>query len=297
MSIDINEHSEVINFNTSSETSIYAKINDFITDIENEPKPVASGLPKEFKLRGFTIISASPGAGKTAIAIYSTIQAAKSGQNVLFYSFEMPAYKVFIRMLMNYYEKTDSEIYEIIRQIKDNQIPLPDLFKYIHLVDNKNFMSFNERGEAVFDAFKYKEIIDKLDALKNDKPQLVVVDSLTEIPKSEGSDERGEINKALTNLYAISLKTKAAVLLIAQADKESLKNNNMNLSSFRGSAAIQYTADNLILLQKDIEGENYIFNVVKQRYDKSPLSFEYQFIKEIQKINFNDNKENNNLPF
>lgn len=310
MNINLSKTKDISSISAINVDEIQKKIDKFnesakITTAENN---VFSDLKEHLKISGLTMLGGVPASGKTTLAIELSIQAAKNNQPVIFYSFEMSKAQILDR-----FRKIAK--CETLKEFINKSFA-----KYIYIIELSDFIEVTKEVKEAensvslldFEFFYLKRNIEQLNEMFDEKT-LLIVDSLTEIPSSKDNDLMQKVDKAMLNFRYVTDITNVAILVIAHANRAAQSNKVLTMSSFKGSASIEYTTDKIILLNdievlesagvNDNETELYkseridflneiqehekafILSVAKNRYGKFPMYFKYKYVANDTELN------------
>lgn len=195
-----------------------------------------------FQDSDLTILAARPGMGKTAVAVKIAVEAAKSGNNVLFFSLEMATNQLVQRAVsgecdisyrkMRTGDLTQDELNDIVSG-SDNIKTLP-LF-----VDDK-------AGATI----EYISATAKQKKLKNEV-DMIIVDYLQLIGTTgkHGSREQ-EVSHIARTLKLLAKEISIPVIALSQLNRgvDERPDHRPKLSDLRESGAIEQDSDNVIFL-------------------------------------------------
>ena len=192
------------------------------------------------------IVAARPAMGKTALVLNMALRAIERGEGVAFFSLEMPAEQLMLRMLS---AKTS--------------IPLQAL-RVGDLTDDQ----WNQLSAAVEDISRRKLFVDdggyatihhvrsKLRKLKMQHPEIsmAIIDYL-QLMSGEGSREgrQQEISEISRGLKQLARELQMPILALSQLNRslESRENKRPMLSDLRESGAIEQDADIILFVYRD----------------------------------------------
>lgn len=193
-----------------------------------------------------TIVGARPSVGKSAFTLQVAMNVARKLRKVLFIPLEMTAAETIDRIVLRYGTDLD---YADLRSGK--------------LTDEKR-NAVNTVIEYLYDLRDYFKIyegvrdLEKIHALiKDEKPDLVVIDQLSQITtKDDRATIRERYVEVTRQLKAIALQEKTAIWLPVQMNRESSKTGTVSIDYLKESGSIEEDADIVLLLSnvKDEEG-------------------------------------------
>lgn len=207
------------------------------------------GLPT-----GFTIIGAETGLGKTTFTLQLADTIAKEENvKILFFSLELSKYELL--------SKTLSRISYL-----DNELPnhTPNEFIGNEVEDIDNYFNkYEEIQDNIFLVDNVKDIggiigntIAFCKKYANDKV-VVVIDYLQYI-KCESNNDKQNIDNITRELKNITSKYNVSIIAISSLSRDGGKRND--LTSFKESGSIEYTADYVIILKKKVVEKGLAFD-------------------------------------
>ena len=191
------------------------------------------------------VLAARPSMGKTALAISLMETTLKSNKGVAFFSLEMDAEQIVLRMF--------SSISDIpFQRLKIGDLDDNEWQNFSRICDEKSSYKLYIDDSSDLNLFQLKS---KLRQLKSREPSLslVIIDYL-QIMTSANSKERhleiAEISRGLKNL---ARELKLPILALSQLNRslESRSDRRPMLSDLRESGAIEQDADIILFLYRD----------------------------------------------
>lgn len=221
--------------------------------LENEKGRELLGLETGFAkldralegLRGINIMGGPPKAGKSCFFMQISTQIAQKGTPVIYYDFENGRQKIYIRTLV----RISGLVEKKIRQgnlDKDESRILKSAWSEL------GAMLVNFR--VVTDRHLTPEIMRRhIDFIKHETRNndlLVVIDSLHKLPFKDLSERRTGIDSWLRQFEAIRDEQQVCFLVISELSrgKGGGYGERPDLSSFKESGDIEYSADNALIL-------------------------------------------------
>lgn len=231
-------------------------------------------------LRGIVIIGGEPGSGKTALAMQIGFETALDEKPVVIYSFEMPKAQLVTRLFQRsgklLYRKMQEgiKVLESDSRFVDAQKVINKAASRIIIRETSDFFT-KEKG-AINATFDFSEQIQHLGQLTEQygSPPLVIIDSLHEIPVDQkySRELKQKIDYIMLNLRNMCDQTGCTFLLISHQSRSGMKEGG--LSSFMGSASIEYTVDMALTISiptgNDAQDEDRELIVAKNRYGPKP---------------------------
>jgi replicative DNA helicase len=207
------------------------------------------------------IIAARPAMGKTALVLNIALKAIERGEGVAFFSLEMPAEQLMLRML----------------SIKTS-IPLQDL-----RVGNLDDGQWTQLSTAVDEMSRRKLFVDdggyatihhvrsKLRKLKTRHPEIsVAIIDYLQLMSGEGSRDgrQQEISEISRGLKQLARELQIPIIALSQLNRslESRDNKRPMLSDLRESGAIEQDADIILFVYR---GNIYKLNEIKERLERA----------------------------
>jgi replicative DNA helicase len=207
------------------------------------------------------IIAARPAMGKTALVLNMALRAIERGEGVAFFSLEMPAEQLMLRML----------------SIKTS-IPLQDL-----RVGNLDDSQWTQLSTAVDEMSQRKLFVDdggyatihhvrsKLRKLKTRHPEIsVAIIDYLQLMSGEGSRDgrQQEISEISRGLKQLARELQIPIIALSQLNRslESRDNKRPMLSDLRESGAIEQDADIILFVYR---GNIYKLNEIKEKLEKA----------------------------
>lgn len=207
------------------------------------------GLPT-----GFTIIGAETGLGKTTFTLQLADTIAKEENvKVLFFSLELSKYELLSKTLSRISYLDNELTNHTPNEFISNGVEDIDIYfnKYEEIQDNI-FLIDNVKdiggiiGNTIAFCKKYA----------NDKV-VVVIDYLQYI-KCDGNSDKQNIDNITRELKNITSKYNVSIIAISSLSRDGGKRND--LTSFKESGSIEYTADYVIILKKKVIEKGLAFD-------------------------------------
>lgn len=228
----------------------------FTTFLENEKGKTLLGLPTGFTkmdahlegLRGINILGGPPKAGKSCFFMQISTEVARRKVPVIYYDFENGRQKIYLRTLVRMSSLAEKKLrsgqmtgeeVQIFEQAYDHFKTLLDHFR---VVNDRQLTADVMRRHIDF--IKHETRRDDL---------LIVVDSLHKLPFKDLTERRTGIDSWLRELEAIRDEHNACFLVISELSrgKGGGYGEKPDLSSFKESGDIEYSADNALILMPD----------------------------------------------
>lgn len=245
----------------------------FYDDITN------GGLRKQ----SLTFLLARSGSGKTTLCQQLACCIASKGIPVLYYNFEMSREQLIAKDLSRFHNKTcdkmgNNDILTAEGILKysgynneDTKQKIDKLFKDYEPINR--FLKYNpskylHQSEDELYSYSIENINREITALaelyKAERLQapVVFIDYL-QLIQSEYKDIQEAIKKNVIALKEYAIRYNTAVYVISAVSREAQKNDTLNITSGRDSSNIEYTGDNIIimdylpLMDKKLREEKY----------------------------------------
>jgi len=242
---------------TSAQRTKSTRIGDTLDDVLAEmddnaanptrPLGISTGIrPLDDLLGGINpgellVIGARTGVGKTSLALTITLNAAKQGENCLFFSLEQPKREIQYKLLS---AETDMLTKDLQRgnwtaeDRKNKILPAKTLLGGLNL-------SIDDRS-----ALRDRDIIQEVRRLK---PSLVVVDYIGLMRAATKRNERYlEVGSISASLKGLAKDARVPVILISQLNRnaEGRQNKRPILTDLRESDQIGQDADKVLLMYR-----------------------------------------------
>jgi len=229
-------------------------------------KTIGGGLrPGELLLLG-----GAQGTGKTTMALQMARNVAASGQaSVLYLCFEHDEPDLLNRLialesaLADMPQKTAAiKIQDVRKEIvgtwsaagaeAPNLANNPRLRPSLDRIARYGQNLFLLRGSATASTIdNIRQLVQDFRALAGDKRLLVIVDYLQKVPQiPEPTTESEKVTFVVNGLKDIALSEEVPMIAIVAADKEGLKASRLRSYHLRGSSAINYEADIIVILNE-----------------------------------------------
>ena len=266
------------------ETAVTAKLDMFIGQIKAsaDTPAIPTNFPELDKIldeglyEGLYILGAISSLGKTSFALQVADQIAQQGQDVLIFSLEMAITELMAKSIsrITYLEcgditnhaKTTRGItagkrYENYGRI-ERELINDSVKKYAEYTDNL----FIYEGAGDIGVAEIREITETHIKLTGNKP-VIIIDYLQILtPFEPRASDKQNTDKAVFELKRLSRDFKIPILGISSLNRENY-NNNISMSAFKESGAIEYSSDVLLGLQFEALGKNPGDNGAKMTAD------------------------------
>jgi len=242
---------------------------------EYQPVPLGFGLLDKTIGGGLRpgemmLIGGAQGTGKTTMALQMARNVASGGQaNVLFICFEHEEQYLLNRLiamesaLVHLPQKTGAiKIQDVRKEIMSswlsegsggggltsNQKLRPSLDRIARYGQNLFLMRGSQTASTIENI---RKLVQQHRALSGDRRLLVIVDYMQKVPiHPEPSTEAEKVTYIVNGLKDIALSEQVAMISIVAADKEGLKAQRLRNHHLRGSSAINYEADIILIINE-----------------------------------------------
>jgi replicative DNA helicase len=216
------------------------------------------------------LIGGAQGTGKTTMALQMARNVASSGQaNVLYICFEHDEQYLLNRLvalesaLVHLPQKTGAiKIQEVRKEImaswiaegaggaglNANQRLRPSLERIARYGQNLFLMRGSQTASTIENI---RTLVQRHRALSSDRRLMVVVDYMQKVPMHpEPITESEKVTFVVNGLKDIALSEQVAMISIVAADREGLKAQRLRNHHLRGSSAINYEADIILIINE-----------------------------------------------
>ncbi|MGA2512285.1 MAG: DnaB-like helicase C-terminal domain-containing protein [Candidatus Limnocylindrales bacterium] len=242
---------------------------------ELQPIPLGFGLLDKIIGGGLRagelmLIGGAQGTGKTTMALQMARNVASGGQaNVLYVCFEHEDQYLLNRLvamesaLVRLPQKTGAiKIQDVRKEIMSaglsegsggaglaaNQKLRPSLDRISRYGQNLFLMRGSQTASTIDNL---RKLVQQHRALSGDRRLLVIVDYMQKVPMHpEPSTEAEKVTVIVNGLKDIALSEQVAMISIVAADKEGLKAQRLRNHHLRGSSAINYEADIIVIINE-----------------------------------------------
>ena len=193
-----------------------------------------------------TIVGARPSVGKSAFTLQVAMNVARKLRKVLFIPLEMTAAETIDRIVLRYGTDLDYADLRSGKLTDEKRNAVNTVIEYLY-----ELQDYFKIYEGVRDLERIHALI------KDEKPDLVVIDQLSQITiKDDRATIRERYVEVTRQLKAIALQEKTAIWLPVQMNRESSKTGTVSIDYLKESGSIEEDADIVLLLSnvKDEEG-------------------------------------------
>ena len=240
-----------------------ASLDEFFKNIENQTPPIPTGYKQLDEAlegglyEGLYILGAIPSMGKTTYILQIADQIAASGHDVIFFSLEMAKSELIAKSL----SRLTLQISKNAKTAKnDRSITSPERIKHYTDADKKLIQdaggAYKQVGAHLWiiegvgniDIKKIREIVDKHTQFTGNKP-IVIIDYFQILPPpNDKLDSKQAADRNVVEIKRMSRDYKIPIILISSLNRAGY-DKSTNMSAFKESGAIEYTADVLLGLQ------------------------------------------------
>jgi replicative DNA helicase len=242
---------------------------------EYQPIPLGFGLLDKtigggLRSGELMLIGGAQGTGKTTMAMQMARNVASGGQaNALYICFEHEEQYLLNRLvslesaLARLPQKTGAISIQDVRKeimvsgmaekqggagLTANQRLRPSLDRIARYGQNLFLMRGSQTASTIGNL---RKLIQQHRVLSGDRPLLVVVDYMQKVPVyPEPTTEAEKVTFVVNGLKDIALTERVAMIAIVAADKEGLKASRLRNHHLRGSSAINYEADIILIINE-----------------------------------------------
>jgi replicative DNA helicase len=228
----------------------------FITLLEKDKGKPLLGIQTGFAkfdrhtdgLRGINILGGPPKAGKSCFFMQVSTEVARRNVPVIYYDFENGRQKIYIRTLVRLSDVAEKKIRsgafseDEAARLKQATATFKTLLTHFRVVNDRRLSSDTMRRH-----------IDFLQHETRKDEVLVVVDSLHKLPFKDLTERRTGIDSWLRQFESIRDDHQVCFLVISELSrgKGGGYGETPDLSSFKESGDIEYSADNALILMPD----------------------------------------------
>jgi replicative DNA helicase len=238
---------------------------------ETAPTPFATGydpldriLDGGFRKRDLALVTGVPGVGKTVATLQWARHMARRGDNVIYVCYEHDEQALLTRLLLveiGYSDLADDEkraARYALRRVGINGFDLgtaisttPSLAKAHDSITDFAGQMWLLRASGAYTGLPE---LDRMVVERGSGNTVLFVDYLQKVAViPEPPDEAEKITRIAEGLKEIALDRGVAVVAIAAADRAGLESRRLRLHHLRGSSAIAYEADIVIILNEKFD--------------------------------------------
>lgn len=249
---------------------------------------------------GLTVIGARTSMGKSSFALQIAHDIADSMQEVLYLSLEMSADSLIERLFCNI-EEVDNE--KLLKGYFKNSVEYQDKWESFCKITKIPLKISAVLGKDLDD-------INKLIAILNPKPRLIIVDLVQAINKNGASNERLVLDKYILNFRDICILNNIAGIIVSQNSRKvfdkGADDKNPSLENLKGTGCLEESAESVFLLSwphffnPEMDRNIYKIIVAKQRDGRigehlvnfNPEYYKFSELSEAQKFKLREEEYN-----
>lgn len=211
--------------------------------------------------RNLTLVGGAPGIGKTITALQWARNLAVGGASVVFACYEHDEVTLMSRLLHLELGElpTDERVGDSARvarrmlgHVSEGTMTLSEVLVKAPILDEpyRQMQKYADRLWLVR-ASGASTTLEKLGELVSDETDALFVDYLQKVPLDrEVEDEREKIVRVSQGLKELAMIKNIAVVAVSAADREGLEAPRLRMRHLRGSSAISYEADVILMLNE-----------------------------------------------
>ena len=234
---------------------ISAKTLDYIKERKAKGNQILTGVDTGFyslnkMTTGFNkgdlvILAARPAMGKTALALNMVLQNIDQNKGVVFFSLEMPAEQLMLRLLSI---KTSISLQDLrIGNVNDDA--MTRINDALNSFEDKTFIV----DDNTFTTINTIKTQSRRLKMQNSNIDLIVIDYLGLIEGTQNRDRHLEVSAISRGLKALARELKIPIVALSQLNRELEKRNNKRpmISDLRESGSIEQDADIVLFVHRD----------------------------------------------
>jgi len=279
-----------INFDDNLGLDYWEDMKLRMEELRNPATVIPSGLSKldeaiggGWRNKSLIIFGAATNVGKTLIMGDLTAKLIDRGYNGLYITLEINEHILANRIDANLTETKMSELTddvdELYRKISSYRSQREEANKTDPTIPKIGRFIIKEYAPGYLNATAILSLLRELQLKKNFKPDFIVVDYIgLMIPngKSFADNTYGRMKTVSEELRAVSSLHKIPVFSAVQLNREGYKNNDVGLEKTSDSMGIPMSADVMIMVTRDEEGDNnniMKWHVAKSRWSRNGSKF------------------------
>ena len=208
-----------------------------------------------------TLLGGAPGSGKTITALQWARNIARSGRSCMYACYEHDDRDLLLRLLslevalLSHGEFTDGDAGRALRKVAAGEAELSTVIS-AHPVVATAYDNIAGYGENLWflralGTYHGVEELDAILAAAPEVPSILFVDYLQKMSvRPEPPDEAAKVTVIAEALKELSLVRRLPIVAIVAADRTSLDAQRLRLHHLRGSSALAYESDVVILLNE-----------------------------------------------
>ena len=254
------------------------------------------------RTRDLVVVGGTPGIGKTILALQWMRNASLRGETVVYVCYEHDERSLFLRLLLAELGLDGQLPVEearaartLLRSVSNGNRELDDVLPSSPGLQEayRRVTEYSDRIWLVRASGVYTDL-DAIAAMIDDhRPSLVVIDYLQKIPiDRDAVSETERITIVTQGLKELAMEGNVSVVAIAAADRTGLDSPRLRLRHLRGSSAMAYEADAILILNEKFQivskshvaydlttAEGYknqvVFSVEKNREGSANIDLEF----------------------
>ncbi len=199
-----------------------------------------------FNSGDLVIIAARPAMGKTAFVLNTTLKNVEMGSGVIFFSLEMPAEQLMLRLLA---AKTSIPLQNLRKgDLDDNQWSV-----LTHAINDFNTKKLFVDDGGSLNINQLRARVRKLKQNDDNNIKMVVIDYLQLMQGTGGKDRHLEVSEISRGLKMLAREMEIPVLALSQLNRglENRPDKRPMLSDLRESGSIEQDADIIMFVYRD----------------------------------------------
>ncbi len=191
------------------------------------------------------IVAARPAMGKTALTLNMALKALENGDGVAFFSLEMPAEQLVLRMLS---AKTSIALQDLrVGNLRDEE--------WTRLSEAVDWLSHQKLFVDDEGTLNIHQVRAKLRKLKSHHPEIkvAIIDYLQLMSGASNKDRHQEVSEISRGLKMLARELQIPIIALSQLNRslESRSDKRPMLSDLRESGAIEQDADIILFVYRD----------------------------------------------
>lgn len=225
--------------------------------------------------KGLTIIGANTGLGKTTFALQLADNVAQQpNTKVLFFSLELTEYELVSKSLSRLSYLDDNLTNHTPNDFISNRVDdLDTYYSHYEPIESNVYIVYNVRDVVKIS----KSICEFCNNFENDK--VVVIIDYIQFIDCNGNNDKQNVDIITRELKALANNYNIPIVAISSLSREGAKRND--ISSFKESGSIEYTADYLIIMYQKENDRGLAFtgetNTITVEFLKNRFGVKGQF--------------------
>lgn len=215
------------------------------------------------------LVGGKPGSGKTIAALQWSRHMVRNGWKVVYACYEHDHFALLTRLLGCELAETAiangakddlllEELQERLRDASTGSLALRDVFASHPLLEETGYRLADYADDLVLLPASSVDtdlnvLARTLDELQHHPDRVLVVDYIQKVPVlPEPATEAERVRRTAEGLKELALDRAVAVIAIAASDEVGLRARRLHLHHFRGSTALSYEADAVVVLNEKV---------------------------------------------